>query len=496
MNQEAIQKLVYHMHSQPEVGEELKAFMARAVENAVRDEKKLANTPFAEMPRKACAANSQIADLVKEYIANVEGINRAKATCDRQLSTLAEDLASGARQFQTRAGEQIAGAFLTIAAIVLASGVVTVVINVLSARLIVRSLRATATMLRDISEGEGDLTRRLIVGGKDEIGEVAHWFNVFAEKLQGIIGRVAADTVSMSSASQELAGTAAQMAGGAEETNNQSATASAAAEQMSASMTGMADATGQVSDKMKVMASAVDQLNSSIGEVAKSAEQAARVAADAAQLTGASNASIGQLGAAAREIGKVIEVIQDIAEQTNLLALNATIEAARAGDAGKGFAVVATEVKELAKQTASATEDIRKRIEHIQGSAETAVETIGSIAGVIDQVNGLSRTIASAVEEQSVTTREIASNVAESATAVQTVATNLAESAAASREITRSIAGVDQAAKQTAEGAARTQASGQGLSRLADQLQSLVGRFKVGDRPSHDPAGASPTAAA
>jgi len=213
--------------------------------------------------------------------------------------------------------------------------------------------------------------------------------------------------------------------------------------------------------------------------VSKSAERAAGVADNAAQLVSTSNSQIGELGGAADEIGKVIEVIQDIAEQTNLLALNATIEAARAGDAGKGFAVVATEVKELAKQTASATEDIRKRIKGIQGSSGRAVKSISDISDVVKQVNELSRMIASAVEEQSITTKEIARNMVQSSTAAQMVSRGVAESATATHEITRNIVGVDQAARQSAQGAAQTQTTGRELSSVAEQLQGLVGQFKV-----------------
>jgi len=203
------------------------------------------------------------------------------------------------------------------------------------------------------------------------------------------------------------------------------------------------------------------------------------VADNAAQLVSTSNSQIGELGGAADEIGKVIEVIQDIAEQTNLLALNATIEAARAGDAGKGFAVVATEVKELAKQTASATEDIRKRIKGIQGSSGRAVKSIGDISDVVKQVNELSRMIASVVEEQSITTKEIARNMVQSSNAAQMVSRGVAESATATQEITRNIVGVDQAARQSAQGAAQTQTTSRELSTVAEQLQGLVGQFKV-----------------
>ena len=288
-----------------------------------------------------------------------------------------------------------------------------------------------------------------------------------------MIGQVATDTVSMSSASQELASTATQLASGAEETTIESATVSAAAEEMATSMNGMASATGQVSAKMKFVASAVEQLTASISEVAKNA---GRPLQWPAARTGRYQQHVDQPVRRRRnEIGKVIEVIQDIAEQTDLLALNATIEAARAGDAGKGFAVVATEVKELAKQTATATEDIRKRIEHIQGSAEKAVRMIGSIAEVIIR----STVCAYDCLRRGGTEHYHAGNrrqLRRFGQAVQTVANSVAESAVASQEITRSIVGVDQAAKQTAEGAARTQASGQGLSRLAEQLQWRVGR--------------------
>ena len=187
----------------------------------------------------------------------------------------------------------------------------------------------------------------------------------------------------------------------------------------------------------------------------------------------------GNLGAAASEIGKVIEVIQDIAEQTNLLALNATIEAARAGEAGKGFAVVATEVKELARQTAAATEDIRQRIEGMQSSTDVVVQSIAEMGQVIMQVDDVSRTIAAAVEEQSVTTKEIARNVAQTSTAAEAVAKGVAESAGVTREIAHNIADVDQAAKQVASGATTAQNAGGRFTQVADTLSSLVGQFKV-----------------
>lgn len=332
------------------------------------------------------------------------------------------------------------------------------------------------------SVAQGDISKNVaqdLVTRRDEVGALSRAIQTMTENLRKTITELAQTSRTLASSSTELSATATQLASGAEETTNQSATVASAAEELSTNMQNMAASTEEMSNNVKTVAAAVEEMTASIGEVARNAEQAANVAEQAAQLAATSNQDIGQLGAAADEIGKVIEVIQDIAEQTNLLALNATIEAARAGEAGKGFAVVATEVKELAKQTAEATEDIRKRIEGIQASTGNAVKSIGEISGVITKVNEVSRTIASSVEEQSITTKEIAQNVGQTATAAQTVSQGVNQSAAASKEITKNIAGVDQAARQTAQGAAQTQTAGQDLSRLAENLQQLVGQFKV-----------------
>jgi methyl-accepting chemotaxis protein len=410
-------------------------------------------------------------------------------------------------------------------------------ITVLAARKIVKPLWTVVEELKNVAQGEGDLTKKLpmrkvncssikkcgkhtcpeygkvancwdtvgsntageihcpsILSGKlkschecpvmqmairDETDAISAWFNTFIGKLCRIIRQVAASTKTLAGSSTELSATATQLAGGAEEMTGQSANVASAAEEMATNMNNMAAATEQMNANVKSVASATEQMTASISEIAKNAEQASSVVANAANMAQSSNQTIGQLGNAADEIGKVIEVIQDIAEQTNLLALNATIEAARAGDAGKGFAVVATEVKELAKQTAEATVDIRQRIQGIQTSSTQAVDSISQISEIIQQVNEISRTIASAVEEQSATTKEIAQNVVQTSQAAQAVSTGVAQSATASKEITQNIAGVDQAAKQTATGANQTQTAGVELSKISEQLQALVSQFKV-----------------
>ncbi len=325
----------------------------------------------------------------------------------------------------------------------------------------------------------GDLTQTLEVTSKDELGQLAESLNTMGANLRMMFGNIAINTQSLTGSANELSSTATELASGAEQTTAQSNSVAAAAEEMSVNMSGVAASTEQMSINVRVVASAIDQLTASISEIARNAEQAATVASSAAGLAGEGNTQITALGAAATEIGKVIEVIQDIAEQTSLLALNATIEAARAGDAGKGFAVVATEVKELSKQTAAATEDIRRRIEGIQNSTTRAVRSIGEITEVIKKVNEVSRTIASAVEEQSITTREISKNVGETSTAAQAVARGIAESANVSREIVKNIVEVDKAARQTARGATIAQTASNKVSDVIEHLDALIAEFKT-----------------
>ncbi|MEH0019539.1 MAG: methyl-accepting chemotaxis protein [Desulfobacter sp.] len=358
-------------------------------------------------------------------------------------------------------------------------GLLGLLVFFLSRLVIVRPLNRVIDSLTDISQGEGDLTRRLEVNTGDELGRLSAVFNSFIEKLQHMIRDISGGVDTLSSSSTELSTISDQMSAGAGQTSDKSGSVATATEEMTTNMTSISAAMEESSINLNTVASSAEEMNATINEIARSAEKARAISENAVSKAGESSGTMDELGSAAQAIGKVVETITDISEQVNLLSLNATIEAARAGEAGKGFAVVANEIKDLAKQTSDASMDIKAKIDHIQGSASLSRAGMSEISNVISNVNEIVATIATAVEEQSAATREIAGNISQASSGIQEVNENVSQSSSVADEISRDISDVNQSAEDMAGRSNQVRQSAGGLSALAEELNQMVGQFRI-----------------
>ena len=440
--------------------------------------------------------------------ANDKELNEAYATIERQFETYngetlnnvlslweinnrirgsmqskGEEIGKIVRQLQQETeGEMVRAKNLTVkvAVVLLGSGILSgLLLTYFIVRSTTRPINQVVNGLKDIAEGEGDLTTRLDAKSKDEIGQLANWFNSFMDKLQEMIKDIAGNAETLNTSSANLSSLSGRLSSGADNMSGKSSALAASAEEMDSNMNSVAATMEEAAINVGVVATSAGEMTNTINEIAQNADKARAITGEAVSEAKEASDNVHELGKAAKEISKVTEAITEISEQTKLLALNATIEAARAGEAGKGFAVVANEIKELARQTAEATQDIEKRIEGIQGSTAGTVSRIEQISKVINEVNEIVTTIATAVEEQSVTTREIANNVDQAAQGIQEVNENVAQSSTVAGEIAKDISEVNQAASEMSNSSSQVNMSVEGLSNLAEQLKKMVNRFKV-----------------
>jgi methyl-accepting chemotaxis protein len=321
-------------------------------------------------------------------------------------------------------------------------------VGILVARQIVRSLGRVKDVCSALADG--DLTRTAALSSRDEPGQMGQALDVAVLRIRDTVATIDGSAGSLAGAAEQMSNVAIQIAGSAEETTAQAQTVSAAAEQISRSV--------------DAVSAGSEQMGAAIREISQNAAEAAQVASEAVELASSTSVTMNKLGESSAEIGNVIKVITAIAEQTNLLALNATIEAARAGEAGKGFAVVASEVKDLAQETARATEDISRRVQTIQADTDGAVTAIEKITTVIARISDFQTTIASAVEEQTATTGEMNRSVTQAATGTGDIAQN--------------ITGVAESARITSEGVVQTQQATAELTRMSTDLKQLVSAFR------------------
>jgi methyl-accepting chemotaxis protein len=400
---------------------------------------------FAELSRKLMAGDHEPARVVVD---------------NRERLVLSVPITSAVPHFQWTLGlvvpedlikapirATVASTALAILLTIVAIGGVTLMV---SRWVVTRPIQELLDRVRDVAEGEADLTRRVKIVTGDEIGELGGSFNTFVENIQRDLAIVGKGAESLTGAASTMRSLAQQIAAANDESSEQASLVSVAAEQVSANVDSVATAT--------------EELNANTREIAANAAEAARVATSAVEIAASTRSTFNELTQSGTTIGNVVRVIYAIAEQTNLLALNATIEAARAGEAGRGFAVVADEVKKLAGETARATEEISTTAQRISQQTTVAGEAINEITGIIENIHDIQTIIASGVEEQTATTAEIANAVA--------------EAASGSREIAERIAGIAAAVQETAAASLSSREGADELARMSADLQRVVGRFK------------------
>ncbi len=421
-------------------------------------------------------------------LAEVDAFEDAFSSLEAPLEEISALIVSRGATVQRGASDTASSTKRTIVVGLVLGVVLMVGVATALTRAISRPLRRAADNAKQISQGNLAI-EKLALKSSDEVGELGNAFDdmldvltIVAEQAKAIAdGNITADILSrevpgeLGESFRQMVSSLQNMVGQLQTSSEQLASAAAELTTVSAGLGDSADMTAaqagsasvagtQVSASVETVAAAVEEMNATIREVAGNAVEASRVTAEAVEMSRTTSETIAKLGQSSIEIGNVIKVINSIAEQTNLLALNATIEAARAGEAGKGFAVVANEVKELANQTAKATEEISAKIQAIQSDTQGAVDANATISEIINRINEISTTIASAVEEQSATTAEIGRSIA--------------EASRSTNDIADSISAVAEAADATRQATTETSRSAEDMTRTASELQHLVGQYR------------------
>ncbi|MBF0509180.1 MAG: HAMP domain-containing protein [Deltaproteobacteria bacterium] len=449
---------------------------------------------------------------ISDYIKNYEEmgqLNEKRNTFAIRIMGMASSTAdAGLKQAGERAN--ISMSTLSQASMVMIIGlIVAIILGVIIAIGIAKGIINPISKVVELANAiaAGDLTNRLNMTTKDEIGDMARALDKSSDQLVSMIRLIQENAKSLASQSEELSTVSSTLvanseqmtaqsnnvAGATEQMSTNINTMASAAEEMSVNISTVSSAAEQMSQNMNTVASAIEEMTMSINDVSKSAEDGAKISKKATQMSSEATTTMNTLGGAAHAIGKVTEVIKRIAEQTNLLALNATIEAASAGDAGKGFAVVANEIKELANQSAQAAEDIANKIEGVQLNTKEAVEVIKQVSEIINNISESVEIISTSVDQQTKAANEISSNVSQAATGVNDIAgsiaevakgandmsRNVGEAAKGANEVSANIQGVSQASVDSNSSARQVNLSASELAKVAGQLSEVANKFRI-----------------
>ena len=459
--------------------EQIKASNPNAAEMVLISQFEEAIADLRESNQKAAklSQNGQDAEAANLYVATALPKMEKLDKVSKELNELFN--------VEVKASEDKAEAFLvTTRRVLIGLGLLAVALAVAFGVSITRSItspmNATVKSLGEVAKGNlaSELAEGL-VDRKDEAGDLARATATLTKNLRTMIGEVGNGAQSLATAAGEMSTISAGLSKGGLEVAGLANTVAAAAEESSANTTSVAAAMEQTTTNLTSVASATEEMSATVGEIASNAEKARAISGEATSQAEAISAMMKDLGRAAQDIGKVTETITSISAQTNLLALNATIEAARAGAAGKGFAVVANEIKELAQQTAAATEDIKSKISGIQASTGGAMGDIEKIAHVIKEVGEIVSSIAAAIEEQSTVTKDVATNIAQASTGVKDANERVSQTASVSQNIAKDIANVNNTVTNLVSGADQVQSAYTELTTLAQQLKDRVAQFKI-----------------
>ncbi len=421
--------------------------------------------------------------ITRNMLAGKSGIDQYELKNTQKIAGYAPIKMTGWSVGITQNQDELLGAATTIRNSTLGIGAISLLlISTLiyfASKALIRPINQAVAGLKDIAEGEGDLTMRLPVAPIQEVGEMATWFNVFIEKLQKIISQIADDSKKVAQSATGLSTISRQLHDNASETSQLSDSVAVAAEEMSSNLNSVAAGMEESTTNTTMVASAAEEMTATISEIAANSEQARDISEQAVKQAESTSEKISELSIAAQAINKVTETITEISEQTNLLALNATIEAARAGEAGKGFAVVANEIKELAKQTAEATFDIKNQINEVQVTTSGTTKEIDEICSVIKQVNEIIATISTSVGEQSAATGEIATNISQASQGLGEVNENVNQISVVADSIARDITSVNTSSTHISASSGEVKTSADTLHDLSSRLTTIVNNFKV-----------------